>query len=183
MKTRIFSRFVGMLTAIAMSVGCFGATTAFAAETETSVNSEKEVLTEESNNAITRSGPETLPLGWYLIEQHFTITNNNLSPVKTVEGRYMKLKFSWMVSTDDRGLGGEVITIKFKDVDTGQYINSLTVTDTVSDKWILMPFECTYDLGYAGRRIQIFTDVSSSGASNGNYRSADFYDYQTYVYN
>lgn len=181
MRTKKISRFIGMLMAVAMLVGSFSATNVFAAEPKKTVVTE--TVANDSGDAVTRAGTETLPLGWYLIQQHFTITNNNLSPVKTVSGRYMKLKFSWMVSTADKGLGGETITIKIKDATTGRYINNLTVTDTVSDKWILMPFECTYDLGYAGRKIQIFTDVSSSGSSNGNYRSADFYDYQTYVYN
>lgn len=176
MRTKKISRFMGMLMSIVMLVGSFCANNVWAADPE-------ETFTNDNSDVITRAGTETLPLGWYLIQQHFTITNNNLTRVKTVSGRYMKLKFSWMVSTEDKGLGGEIITIKIKDATTGKYIDNLTVTDTVSDKWILMPFEYTFDLGYAGRKVQIFTDVSSSGSSNGHYRSADFYDYQTYVYN
>lgn len=183
MKTKFFTRAMGMMMAFVMLFGCFGTINAFAAESDTTVAVEDETPNDSGSKPILKAGTETLPLGWYMIQQHFTITNNNLSPVKTVSGRYMKLKFSWMVSTQDTGLGGEIITIKIKDATTGNYISGLTVTDTVSDKWILMPFECTFDLGYAGRKIQIFTDVSSSGSSNGNYRSADFYDYQTYVYN
>ena len=95
----------------------------------------------------------------------------------------MRLIFSWSVSTEDKGLGGEIITIKIKDVETGNYIDNLTITDTVENKLLLAHFERTFDLGYAGRKIQIFTDVSSLGESNGHYRSADFYDYQSFVYN
>ena len=107
MRTKKISRFMGMLMSIVMLVGSFCANNVWAADPE-------ETFTNDNSDVITRAGTETLPLGWYLIQQHFTITNNNLTRVKTVSGRYMKLKFSWMVSTEDKGLGGEIITIKIK---------------------------------------------------------------------
>lgn len=177
MKKRLLS----VIAVIAMILGCFSGSVAFASEPD-----ESSVITSGSTVATgvqPRAGEETLPLGWYLIEQHFTITNNNLTKVKTVQGRYLTLDFSWMVSTEDKGIGGEYLTIKIKDASTGQYISGLVATDGVEDKWQLRTFQHTFDLGWAGRKIQIFTDVSSLGQSNGYYRAADFYDYMSYVYN
>ena len=175
MKRKTLSKIFNILASVAIVVGSFTNTTVFAAE-ETS-----EPVTEITDEPIITAGTETLPLGWYLITQHFTVYNDNLSPVKTVQGRYLKLKFNWMVADTDTGLGGEIITIQIRDAITGQTL--LTDTSSVSGKWILKPYEHEFDLGYAGRQIQIYTDVSSNGVSNGNYRSADFYNYQSYVHN
>lgn len=130
------------------------------------------------------AGEETLPLNkWYTISTHFEVTNNNLTRVKTVKGRYLTLKFSWMIATDDADIGGAKITVKIKDASTGKYINGLVKTSKASDKWVLVPVEMKFDLGKANRKIQIFTDVSSTGKVNGKYRSAEFYNYQSYVAN
>ncbi len=183
MKLKLFYRFLRVTLIVAtMMISYFNDVPAFAAETKQTINNEEQTIYDGSN-AVTRAGQETLPLGLYLISKNFTITNNNLTPIKTVQGRYMRLIFSWSVSTEDKGLGGEIITIKIKDAETGNYIDNLTITDTVENKLLLAHFERTFDLGYAGRKIQIFTDVSSLGESNGHYRSADFYDYQSFVYN
>lgn len=182
--TKRFSHISGLLMAVTMIFTCFGATTAFAAEVSPEVIAIEETgeYANITNTVMPRAGEETLPLGWYLIEQHFTVTNDNLSPVKTVSGRYMTLKFNWMVATDDQGIGGEIVTIRLVDPDTQEFL-TVPITTEVADKWLLVPFEVTFDMGYAGRRIQIYTDVSSNGTSNGHYRSATFYDYQTNVYN
>ena len=136
------------------------------------------------NEIMPMSGEETLPLNkWYTISTHFEVTNNNLTRIKTVKGRYLTLKFSWMIATDDAGIGGAKITVKIKDASTGKYINGLVKTSKASDKWILVPVEMKFDLGNANRKIQIFTDVSSTGEVNGKYRSAEFYNYQSHVTN
>lgn len=182
MQKKRTNKIVAMFMVILMTISVFGNVTVFAAESKDSEIIVAESKSENNNGISMLAGTETLPLGWYTISQSFTVTNNNLSPVKTVSGRYMKLKFSWMVATSDQGVGGAIVTIRLVDPSSGDYI-TVPVTSSVSDKWVLTTFEVIFDLGYANRQIQIFTDVSSNGTSNGHYRSATFYDYQTYVYN
>ena len=49
---------------------------------------------EVENNSNVRSGVETFPLNqWYLVSTNFSVHDYNYTPVKTVQGRYLKIKF------------------------------------------------------------------------------------------
>lgn len=183
MKTKKFSHFVGIALAITVLFGAFNPVTALATEKSESSVSKYESVTNVDETPVSRAGAETLPLGTYRISDLFTVTDSNLTPVKTVAGRYLQLNFWWRVSPYDKGISGEIITIKIKDANTGQYITNLVATDTTDSNSLYKYCKCTFDLGYSWRRIQIFTDVSSSGASNGNFRSAEFSQYNSTVYN
>ncbi len=170
MNTKRRKRFLGILLATVMLTSTmFSANNVFAAEkNEPAVESIKP-----------RAGEETLPIGYYSIGA-FTFRNTNLTPVKTVAGRYMQLVLAYSVASSDQGLGGIRLTVQIRDAYTGAVIGSYQGTVERGATTYAYP---SFDLGYAGRRIQFFFDASSSGASNGNYRSAYIQNFTSVVTN
>ena len=133
-----------------------------------------------SENVTPRAGEETLPLGYHSISGEFTFYDTNLTPVKTVVGRYMQLMFGFSVASSDQGLGGIRLTVQIRDAITGAVIGSYQGTVERGSTVYVSP---SFDLGYGGRRIQIFFDASSSGQSNGNFRRATIYGLTSLVSN
>lgn len=158
MKTRII-RFTGIVMAIVMLVGFTFSTRTYAA------------------------GTETLPIGYTRIGG-FTFTDTNLTPVKTVSGRYMNIFLHFKKADIDAGIGNVKLTVNVRDANTGQIISPTYV-------WTADPENKVYtsvvlpkvDLGYSNRRVQIWFDASSTGQSNGNYRSITFSGFNVDVWN
>ena len=168
MKSRK-KKFISMLLATMMLVSTVFPTNVFAAEKEESL----------SENATPRAGVETLPIGYHSIGS-FTFRDTNLTPVKTVAGRYMQLVLAYSVASSDQGLGGIRLTVQIRDAYTGAVIDSYQGTVERGATAYATP---SFDLGYAGRQIRIFFDASSSGASNGNYRTAYIQTFTSIVSN
>ena len=169
MKTNRRKRFLGIVLAAVMLASTMLSTSVFAAE-------EHDTLTE---NVVPRAGEETLPIGYYSIGS-FTFRDTNLTPVKTVAGRYMQIMLGYSVASSDQGLGGIRLTVEVRDAYTGAVIGRYQGTVERGATAYASP---TFDLGYAGRRIQFFFDASSSGASNGNYRTAYIQSFTAHVTN
>lgn len=140
----------------------------------------------ENDETVRRAGPnEVLPLGGPYNIGGFTFTNTNLTPVKIPAGRYVDFIILFRKASNDAGLGNVKLTLNVRDARTGQIISQTYVqaADTTS------PFHNTIlatnyiDLGYANRPIQIWFDASSTGASNGNYRSIEIIDFSSFVKN
>lgn len=125
-----------------------------------------------------RAGVETLPLGWYLISSSFTVTDYNYTPLKTVEGRYLKLRFKAVVD----GENPLAVRIKIRDYDTKEFLDVDDAIFFMSNQSGDNTFTTAqFDLGYAGRKIQIYTQLESSYDISGE--SVIFTNYQSYVYN
>ena len=169
MKFKRRKRFLGIVLAAVMLTSTMFSTNVFATE-------EHEPLTE---NVTPRAGEETLPIGYYSIGS-FTFRNTNLTPVKTVAGRYMQIMLGYSVASSDQGLGGIRLTVEVRDAYTGAVIGSYQGTVERGATAYASP---TFDLGYAGRKIRFFFDASSSGASNGNYRTAYIQSFTAHVTN
>ena len=133
-----------------------------------------------SENVTPRAGEEVLPIGYHSIGS-FVFYNNNLTPVKTVEGRYLQLMLGYSVASSDSGIGGIRLTVQIRDAYTGAVIGSYQ--GTVERGATTYATTQSFDLGYAGRKVRIFFDASSSGASNGNYRSAYIQSFTSHVTN
>ena len=138
-----------------------------------------------SNDVMPRSGPnEVLPLGGPYDIGGFTFTNTNLTPVKIPAGRYVDFIILFKKASIDAGLGNVRLTLNVRDASTGQIIskNYVEVADT-------RPYYDTIlatnyiDLGYANRPIQVWFDASSTGQSNGNYRSIEIINFSSFVKN
>ena len=169
MKIKRRKRFLSILLAAVMLTSTMFSVNALAAEKNESV----------TESITPRAGEETLPIGFYSIGS-FTFRNTNLTPVKTVSGRYMQLMLGYSVASSDQGIGGIRLTVEVRDAYTGAVIG--TYQGTV-ERGNTEYASQTFDLGYAGRRIQFFFDASSSGASNGNYRTAYIQSFTAYVSN
>lgn len=160
-----------VLTALSMC----NPTAVFAADTTNTVVDESL----SANSIQPRSGTETLPIGIYLIGG-FTFTNNNLTPVKTVEGSQISFSVSFKKAARDAGIGN--VKLKFQVRDT--YGNALSpVIEQVantdgSPAFLTMDY---INLGYSGRKIQLWMDASSTGQSNGNYRSIEVINWTSFV--
>lgn len=130
------------------------------------------------------SGPnEVLPLNQVYEIGGFTFTDTNLTPVKIPAGRYLKLGINFKKASIDAGLGNVKLTIKVKDANTGAVIANSTYTLNAyegSSRWLTTN---KIDLGYANRKIQVWFDASSTGQSNGNYRSIQVLEFKSTVYN
>lgn len=171
-KTSV-SRFIGAIAlALVLLVG-FTTTRAFAAEPDNIFGMVQP-----------RSGVETLPLNtWYTISSHFSIDGHNYTPVKTVEGRYLKLNINTCLSLDeDKGNGPVRVTIKIRDYNSRNFISGAVSTFTM-ERGVLMTGQPVFDLGYSGRKIQIYTEITSLNSSDPATRVIDFYDYRSYSYN
>ena len=169
MKTKRRKRFLSILLATVMLTSTMFSVSAFAAEKNEPA----------AENITPRAGEETLPIGYYSIGA-FSFRDTNLTPVKTVAGRYMQLVLAYSVASSDQGLGGIKLTVQIRDAYTGAVIGSYQGTVERGATTYAYP---SFDLGYAGRRIQFFFDASSSGASNGNYRSAYIQNFTSVVTN
>ena len=129
------------------------------------------------------SGFDTFPLNaWYFVGS-FSFTNYNITPVKTVEGRYLTIAVDFYKPTWDAGLGEVKLTMDVWDAYTGASITGQFVVGITSGTTIISVPIYNLDMGYAGRQVQIWFDASSAGASNGNYRSLTIDYYRVYTSN
>lgn len=131
------------------------------------------------NEATTRAGTENLPVGSYEIGS-FTFTDTNLTPVKTVLGSNVSFGIAFRKASTDTGIGGVKLTVQIRD----------TNGNALSPKWVYTPSDDsvltfvttpTINLGYRGRPIRIWFDASSTGQSNGNFRSIEVASFISYV--
>ena len=169
MKIKRRKRFLGILLAAVMLTSTMFSANAFETEKDEPV----------AESIIPRAGEETLPIGYHSIGS-FTFRNTNLTPVKTVAGRYMQLVLAYSVASSDQGLGGIKLTVQIRDAYTGAVIGSYQGT---AERGATVYATPSFDMGYAGRKIQFFFDASSSGASNGNYRTAYIQTFTSIVSN
>lgn len=153
-KLRIVGLLMAIITVFAMPMS------AFAAEVETPVSVEP------------RAGVETFWLDKTYDVGSFTFKNNNTTPTKTVQGRYLYTFLEIQRASSDQGIASTPIkvTVDILDASTREVIDGivyyLNTTDSLSHG-----FEV--DLGYAGRQICYRFDASSyNGPTNGYYRSA-----------
>lgn len=140
----------------------------------------KDIESETSNTTVQpRAGVETLPYGGYSIGA-FTFTDTNLTPVKTVQGRKISLFINFTKAASDRGIGPVKLSVQIRDTAGNALSDVYTYSQTnENDELLLIVPEI--DLGTTGRQIQIWFDASSVGASNGNFRSIEVFDFQSYV--
>ena len=174
MKNFIRTKLIAFSMAVSMMIGFFTPITTFAAETEYTKDVDVKV-----DNSVTRAGVETLPYGWYDIGA-FTFTDCNYTPVKTVQGSVVSFSFLFKKASIDAGLGPVKLTVQICDENCNpispKWVYSLNSENDIQG--IMTP---DFNLGYTGRKIRIFTDASSVGASNGNYRSIDVLSFSSYV--
>ncbi len=129
------------------------------------------------------SGFETFPLGsWYMVGS-FSFTNYNITPVKTVEGRYLTMIVDFYKPTWDAGIGEVKLTMDIRDASTGASITGQFVVGVTSGTTIISVPIYNLDMGYSGREVRIWFDASSVGASNGNFRSLTIDYYRVYTSN
>ena len=134
---------------------------------------------ETSENGNARAGVETLPYGTYGIGP-FTFIDNNLTPVKTVAGSTVSFRIVFQKASQDQGIGPVKLTVQIRDI-YGNAISDKWVYPLSSDNEIKSITTPEINLGYTGRKIQIWFDASSVGASNGNYRSIYVSSFTAYV--
>lgn len=145
---------------------------AYAAENDSDAQGSEQIT-------VARSGVEVLPYGSYEIG-NFTFTDCNYTPVKTVEGSVISLSLLFKKASIDQGTGPVKLTIQICDENCNPI--SPKWTYSMSENSVMMGATTPdFDLGYAGRKIRIFTDASSVGASNGHYRSITFDYFGSYV--
>lgn len=173
MKRSNISRTISTFMMVVTLVCCFGTTTVLAAEPLDSIL--------VANNVVEpRAGTETLPLGWHTISSKFTITGHNTTPVKTVQGRYLQLNYNISKNATSAPVA---VRIKIKDYYTGTFIGNEDIffisENPTSAKWGTINF----DLGYAGRKVQIYTRIENTLTYNEISTPITFSNYQSYVYN
>lgn len=146
MKKIKFSRAIGTLMAVVTLATCLSANPVFAAEVD-----EVEVIeqqTETETSITPYGGIETLPLNrWYTISSAFTIDDYNYTPMKTVEGKYLKLKFISRVNLDLDSKSGDVkVTIKIRDYNTKAFIPGAEYSYTMPMVYLMwqVPLETPY---------------------------------------
>lgn len=181
MKTRK-SYIAGMLAMLMLiATMCFSMTTYAAGTTKAETP-----VTEKSNNeiGITPFGGanEVFPLGYYSIGK-FTFTDTNITPVKIPAGRYIKIGVNFMKAPTDTGIGNVKLKLNIRDASTGAIISKTYEweADPTNEYWTAVLTD-KIDLGYANRRIQIWFDASSTGSSNGNFRSIAIDNFYAYTY-
>jgi hypothetical protein len=74
------------------------------------------------------------------------------------------------------------VTIKIRDYNSRNFISGAVSTLTM-ERGVLMTGQPVFDLGYSGRKIQIYTEITSLNSSDPATRVIDFYDYRSYSYN
>lgn len=180
MKTKRFS-ITCLSLVIMMLLSSIIATPVHAAERETvkteNVSEETDIMPRAGNN-------EVLPLGGPHVIGNFTFTNTNLTPTKIPEGRYVDFIILFKKASNDAGLGNVKLTLNVRDAITGQIIskNFVQVADTNPYAGTILATNYI-DLGYANRPIQIWFDASSTGQSNGNFRSIEIMRFSSFVKN
>ena len=187
MKKIKFSRAIGTLMAVVTLATCLSSNSVYAAEVDEAVET-VEQQTETESSITPYGGIETLPLDkWYTISSAFTIDDYNYTPMKTVEGQYLKLKFRAKVNLDlDSKVGDVKVTIKIRDYNTKAFIKDAEYSYTMPMVYLMwqVPVETPYfNLGYAGRKIQIYTKISTPNSSSTAVRVVDFDNYQSYSTN
>lgn len=175
MKKIKFSRAIGTLMAVVTLATCLGANPVFAAEVD-----EVEVIdqqTETEGSIIPYAGTETLPLGYYTISSRFSITGHNYSPIKTVQGKYLKILYTATLNVEDFQL--ESGRIKIIDANTKEVLSdSPLICGNGTGSYQTLDT----NLGYEGRKIQIYTVVTSSNGQEVQ-NTVTFTNYQSYVHN
>lgn len=118
------------------------------------------------------AGVETFKLNNEYDVGSFTFTDGNITPTKTVEGRYLYTYFKMSKASSDQGVAGTRIkvTVEVLDASTKQILGTAYY---IIDPGKSMDGGFETDLGYAGRRICYRFDASTyNGPTNGYYRSA-----------
>lgn len=136
-------------------------------------------VNEDENTVISRAGVETLPYGQHSIGA-FTFTDTNLTPVKTVAGTKVQFLIGFRKASNDAGIGQVKLKVQIRDA-SGSAISPVWEYTPDPDSIATSIVTPELNLGYAGRRIQIWLDASSVGASNGNYRSLYISPFISYV--
>jgi|GEM_PF-2202156 len=129
---------------------------------------------------VSAAGVENLPHGEYSIGS-FSFTNTNLTPVKTVTGgSNVKFSIDFQKASFDTGIGPVKLTVQVRDANTGAILrtSSFSLLNNTSGG-----MEFSVDLGYTGRRVQIWFDASSvyPAQSNGNFRSISITKFNSHV--
>lgn len=147
----------------------------FAAETTSSEESDC-----STNNMIQPlSGVETIPYGIYSTGG-FTFTDTNLTPVKTIAGSKISFTIVFKKASIDAGIGNVKLKFQVRDI-YGNAISPIyekAANTDGSDTFLTID---DLDLGYNGRKVQFWYDASSTGQSNGNYRSIEVIYCKTFV--
>lgn len=180
MKTKRFS-ITCLSLVIMMLLSSVIAIPAHAAERENvkteSVSEETDIMPRAGNN-------EVLPLGGPYQIGPFTFTDTNLTPTKIPAGRYVDFIILFKKASKDAGLGNVKLTINVRDANTGQILTRDFVQVADTNPYAGTILATNYiDLGYANRPIQIWFDASSTGQSNGNFRSIEIMDFASFVKN
>ena len=174
MKKIKLSRIISIFMVAVSLMTNFGVATVFAAESNEPVKGvEADEIVEP------RAGTETLPLGWYTISSKFSIKGHNTTPVKTVSGRYLKLDYDLTKSATSEPIA---VRIKIKDYNTGQYIGGEDIFFVTQNATTTGCRTITFDLGYAGRRVQIYTYIENAWSYTEHTASLiTFSNYKSYV--
>ena len=172
--TKLKSRFVRLFTALALVASILvgtGASTVFAAETSTEVNSD------QSSRKI--GGEEV----WYNTDTSdtFTVTNDNLTKVKTMgKSGTLHIALGFTPRPDLDPYPGQCppikVTVQIRST-SGQVLASQTVSEDAFMRVVNVSTNVT-----AGQKVQIYMDVSSTYYNPyRNFRSADmYYMYEIY---
>lgn len=98
----------------------------------------------------------------------FTFTNTNTTPTKTILGTNVKIAGVACKAPGDAGIGNVILTIRLKD-ENGNFLPFIYTKELSS---AFSSFETPkWDLEGYGKKIHVWFDASSAGASNGHYRS------------
>lgn len=167
-KISLLKRIQTLALTMVMAFACLNPMSVYAAD-------DTKVITESAGGE--KSGVETLPEGkWYNIGS-FSFSGYNVTPVKTVPGEYLTLGIQYDQASYDAGSGPMLLTVKIKDYYTGEYIDSAQYP--IADPSSLYTQEDFY-MGYAGRKIQIRFELSSTNGSTVE-RSANVNTFRSYV--
>ena len=172
---KTISRFTSMLLSILILACLAFPASAFAAEPDISVTPVVQTSTQE---IVPYAGVETLPYGWYDIG-NFSFTRSNVTPVKTVSGRYLTLSIGYRTSAADTGYTYIYLTVRLRDYYTGQYINTY-VFNTCNGYDYPSFAQWQVDLGSTGRRVYICFEVESANGGSTS-RRADIISFRSYV--
>jgi len=167
-KTKLLRRIQSLALFGAMVLTCLTPVSVYAADYTNEV---------PQSAGIERAGVETLPEGqWYDIGS-FSFTDSNVTPVKTVPGEWLTLGIQYEKASYDAGSGPMLLTIRIMDYYTGEYIatEQYPIADP-SSYYTQMDFY----MGYAGRKIQIRFELSSTNGSTVR-RSAKVNRFCSYV--
>lgn len=172
-KTR--KKFVAVAMCVLTLVSMVGTMPVFAAET----TSGKESSCSTDNMIQPLSGVETIPYGVYNTGG-FTFTNNNLTKVKTIAGSKISFTIAFKKASIDAGIGNVKLKFQVRDI-YGNAISpvyEMAASPNGYDRFLTID---DLNLGYTGRKVQFWYDASSTGQSNGNYRSIQVVYCKTFV--